>query len=335
MQHIPAQMLQMQHDMVTIRAGTAAFHDLHGHRAADHVTARQILGGGRIAFHETLALGIGQVAALAARALRDQAAGAENARRVELHELHVLVGQARPRHHAVAVAGAGVGAGAGKIAAAIAARRQDRLLALKAMDRAVVQIPGDDAAAIALRPHDQVDREIFDEKLGLIAQALLIERVQQRVARAVRGGTGALGRRLAIFLHMAAEGALIDLALVRAAEGHAEMLELDDGRHGVAAHVFDRVLVAQPVRPLDRVVHMPVPVVLAHIAERGGDATLGRDGVGAGGKHLGHARGFQARLHASQHRAQAGAAAADNDDIIGVIVSFIRLRHGISLQTRS
>src|SRR5215469_13749704 len=47
-----------------------------------------------VALHEALAFGIGQVAALAARALGDQAARAIDSGRVELDELHVLQRQA-------------------------------------------------------------------------------------------------------------------------------------------------------------------------------------------------------------------------------------------------
>ena len=65
----------------------------------------------------------------------------------------------------------------------------------------------------------------------------------------------------AVFHHVAAERPLVDLPVFGARERHAEMLELDDRRDRVAAHVFDRVLVAEPVRPLDRVVHVPAPVV--------------------------------------------------------------------------
>src|SRR3546814_12910038 len=59
--------------------------------------------------------GVGEVAALAAPALGDQAAGAVDARRVKLHELHVLQRQAGAQHHGVAVAGLRVGAGAGEV----------------------------------------------------------------------------------------------------------------------------------------------------------------------------------------------------------------------------
>src|SRR6476469_8439225 len=59
---------------------------------------------------------------------------------------------------------------------------------------------------------------------------------------------------------------------IRAAEGNAPVFQLVDGLGRVTDEVFDRVLIAEPVRPLDGVVHVPLPAVLAHVAERGGDA---------------------------------------------------------------
>src|SRR5262249_6493975 len=81
----------------------------------------------------------------------------------------------------------------------------------------------------------------------------------------------------------AAERPLIDAAVLGARERHAPVLELVDRRRRVAAQVLDRVLVAEPVGSLDGVVHVPAPVVLAHVAERGGDPALRGDGVRAGG----------------------------------------------------
>src|SRR3546814_3971375 len=70
-------------------------------------------------------------------------------------------------------------------------------LAAEAVDAAVFEAHGDDAAAdLAVRAifHDQVEREIFDEEVGVIFQRLLIERVKHRVAGAVGRRGGALHR---------------------------------------------------------------------------------------------------------------------------------------------
>ena len=122
----------------------------------------------------------------------------------------------------------------------------------------------------ALGVAHEVERHPFDEELRLRAA-----RCAGRACAASRGRCGPprsserCTGRLAEVLRVAAERALVDGAVLVAVEGHAEVLELDHhlGRH--AAHELDRVLVAQPVGALDRVVHVPVPAVLAHVAERG------------------------------------------------------------------
>jgi hypothetical protein len=97
------------------------------------------------------------------------------------------------------------------------------------------------------------------------------------------------------------------------------MLELVDRLRRVAAEIFDGVLVAEPIRSLHRVVHVPAPIVGAHIAERRGNTALRRNGVGAGGEHLGDAGGAKSSLAAADHGAQARAAGADHHHIIGMV----------------
>ena len=209
-------------------------------------------------------------------------AGAVDAGRVELDEFHVLQRQAGAQHHRIAVAGAGVRRGAGLVDPAASARRNDGHVGAEAVDRSVLETPGEQAAAGAVLVHQQVDGEILDEEARLVLEALLVERVQDRVAGAIRGGAGPIGHvALGIFGRVPAEAALIDRAGLGAAERHAEMLELDDRRDRLAAHVFDRVLVAEPVGAPDRVEHVPAPIVLFHIAERRADAALRGDGVAA------------------------------------------------------
>ena len=106
--NLGTQVLEMQMNMVLLGANAAAFANLDRHRARDDVTGSQVLGVGRVALHE----GVRQIAALAAHALGDQAAGAVDPGRVELDELHVLHGQPGAQHHAAAIAGAGVRRGA-------------------------------------------------------------------------------------------------------------------------------------------------------------------------------------------------------------------------------
>ncbi len=260
---------------------------------------------------------------------------------MELDELHILQRHARTQCHGAAIAGAGMGRGAGEIDAAIAAGGEHGDLGAEAVDAAILQRPGHDAAAGTLLVHDQVERNVFDEELGLVLERLLKQRVQDRMAGPVGGGTGALRDAFAKFRRHAAEGPLIDLAGFRAAEGHAVMLQLDHGRDGLAHHVFDGVLVAQPVRPFHRVVHMPAPIVLAHVAQRRTHAALRCHRMAAGGEHLGQAGGAQPLLGHAEGGAQARTPGTDDDDVIGVIDDVISLAvggcagcHRPSLRTR-
>ncbi len=64
------EMIEVQVDMVVALADAASLANFKRHRARDHVARRQILHRWRIALHETLALGIGEIAAFAARTPR-------------------------------------------------------------------------------------------------------------------------------------------------------------------------------------------------------------------------------------------------------------------------
>ena len=142
----------------------------------------------------------------------------------------------------------------------------------------------------------QVDREILDEELGTRFQRLLVHRVQHGVTGTVGRGTGALRGAFTVVRGHAAERALVDLALFGARKRHAPVFEFDDRRNRLTTHVLDRVLIAEPVGTLDGVVHVPAPVVLAHVGERGGNAALRRHGVAACREHLGDIGGFQTGL---------------------------------------
>src|SRR5690606_34076525 len=112
---------------------------------------------------------------------------------------------------------------------------------------------------------------------------------------------------LAVKSGHAAERPLIDLAVLGPREGHAVVLELVDRGRRFAAEIFDRVLVAEPIGALDGVVHVPTPVILAHIAERSSDAALGGNRVAACREHFRNAGGLQSRLARAERRTQPGA----------------------------
>ena len=170
----------------------------------------------------------------------------------------------------------------------------------------------------------QIERKIFDEELGVVLQALLVERVQDGVAGSVGRCTGALRHLLAIVDGLAAKGTLIDPAVVGARERNAVMFQLQHRRHRLPAHVLDGVLVAEPVGALDRVVHVEAPIVaVAHVAERGRHAALRRHGMTARREHLGDAGRLQSRRRHSERSPQSRAAGTDDHDVIAVLDDFV------------
>jgi hypothetical protein len=327
-QQFGAEMLEVQQDVILFRPDATAFVDFDGHRAAGNVASGQILGARRIALHEPLAFGVGEITAPAARSFGDQAAGTGDAGGMKLREFHILKRQPGAQRHGVAVAGADMGGGAGEIDPAIFAGRQDRAMGAKAMQRVVFHVPGQHAATNAVLVHQKVEREVFDEELGVVTQALLVERMQDGVASAVGRGTGTLRHLLAVTDGLPTKGALIDQSVPGARERHAIMFELEHRGHRLAAHIFNRVLIAEPIGTLDGVVHMEAPLVaVAHVSERGRHAALHRHGVTSGREHFCNAGRLEARRRHSQCGPKASAAVANDDDVVTMVDDFVGLRH--------
>ena len=219
-------------------------------------------------------LGVEQVGALAAGALGDQEALARQRRRVVLDHLHVHQLGADPVGHRDPVAGADQGVGGRLPDLAVAAAGEDHRLRLEELHRAVGDVAGDDAAALAVLVDRQRRAEpllVAGDLLGVLHQ-LLVEHVHDRLAGDVGDVVGAGGGG-------AAEGAGAELALLVAVEGDAEVLEVEDLLRRLAGHDFDRVLVAEVVGALDRVEGVRLPGVAG--VERRVDPALGGVGVGA------------------------------------------------------
>ena len=101
---------------------------------------------------------------------------------------------------------------------------------------------------------------------------------------------------------------------------------------GLAAHELDGVLVAEPVRALDRVVHVPVPVIFLGVAQRRGDTALRRDGMRARRENLGQHGGLESGLGQLDRGTQAGAAGTDDDRIEFANGNFmLRVLHSLQM----
>ena len=195
------------------------------------------------------------------------------------------------------------------------------------MQLAGVQAYGHDAVALAIRD-EQVDHLELVEELDLLLDAVLVKRLQDHVPGAVGGVTGALDGLFGLVVGVAAKPALADLAVGRAVKGQAHVLKVDDGVDGVAAHDVDRVLIAQEVAALDRVIGVPLPLVGFHVAERGRNAALGGAGVRARRIELGDHGGLYA-LAGVQGGHEAGSAGAHDER-----VKLMMVNHGVCLVSR-
>ena len=70
--HLRAEMVEFQQQMVGVPAATAAFLYFHSQRTRNHVTAGQVFSVRRITFHKALAILVQQIAAFAAHCFADK-----------------------------------------------------------------------------------------------------------------------------------------------------------------------------------------------------------------------------------------------------------------------
>ena len=253
--------------MIGIRPATATFLDFRRHRAGYHITAGQIFSIGCIARHKTLAVLVHQITALAAHTLGNQYTCTVHTGGMELKEFHVFQRYAGTRCHAQAVAGIDKGIGAGGKDTPCSAGGKQGGTRLQHHHFTCFNFHCGDTEDIAIFITDQIQRHPFDKEIGIGFDILLIQGMQQRMAGAVGSGTGAWYRRFAVVLHMAAKRTLVNLAVIQPVKRHAVMLEFIYHFSRIAAHILNRILIAEIVRAFHGVIHMPVPIVLVDIAE--------------------------------------------------------------------
>ena len=119
-----------------------------------------------------------------------------------------------------------------------------------------------------------------------MTEALVKKGIENDPSSMVCGITGPLHRFLTIIPGMPAEVPLGDLSFGRAAERNSHVLQLIDGSRRIFDQDLYGILVSQVVASLDGVIEIPFPMILLLIAERGGDPSLGRPGMGPRRKNL-------------------------------------------------
>jgi len=193
---------------------------------------------------------------------------------VELEELHVLERQPAAVGQGHAVAGQRVRVRRRLEDLARPARGEDDRLRPEDVDLARREVVRDDARGVHLgvgpgvvdepfRGEVVVDQQVQDVELvvelHVLLHAVLVERLQDHVARAVRGVAGAAHGGLAVLAGVAAEAALVDPAVLGPVEGQTHLLEVEDGVDGLLGQDLRGVLVDEIVAALDRVEGVPLP----------------------------------------------------------------------------
>ena len=241
---------------------------------------------------------------------------------MELVELHVLERQTLAPDDSHAVTGQGVGVGRGLVDLAEATGGEDDRLALEDVQLAGRELVGDDARGLVLAVdlgHHEVEHVELVEEVDSELDAVLVQRLKDHVTRAIGGVAGATHRRLAVLAGVTTEAALIDLAVGRAVERQAHVLEVDDRVDGLLREDLGRVLVDEVVTALDGVEGVPLPGVLFDVREGRRHTALRRTGVRARGVELGDHGGLRpgARLDGGTHARPTG---SHDDDVELVVV---------------
>ncbi len=236
---------------------------------------------------------------------------------MKLPHLDVLHREPGAQCHADAVTGIDVGVGGRGVDAPGTAGGKNRGAGFDVDRFAGFHADRDHADHGAILVFHQVNRKPFVQERRLVLQVGLEQGVQQGMAGTVRRCTGARGlATLAVVLALPSERALVDASFRGTRKRQPEMLHLENRLRPLGTHVFDRVLVADVVRSLDGVVHMPAPVIIGIVArDRTGDTALGGHGVRAGRIDLRDHRGAKARLRQLERRAHPGATATDDHAI--------------------
>ncbi len=315
-------------DVVGVRPDAPALLDLREDGPRHHVPGRQVLHRGGVALHEPLVVAVAEDPALAPGRLGQEDAELVDPRGVELEELHVLHGDAPPVEQPGPVAGEAVGVGGDlEHLAEAAAGEQDGLRAEDvevAGGLVVGDDPGHPALPAVVGEGDVEDHELVEEGDAPL-HALLVERLEDHVAGAVGRVAGPPHGGLSVVAGVAAEAPLVDPPRRGPVERQAEVLELDDGVDGLAAHDRRRRLVDEVVAPLHRVEGVPLPRVLLDVGEGGAHPALGGAGVGAGRVELRQDRGA-AVAGDFDGGPQAGATGTDDHRVVAVVVDLHRPR---------
>ena len=171
--------------------------------------------------------------------------------------------------------------------------------------------------------HQQIKCKILKIKLCPMLQSLLVKRMEHRMSGPVGGRASPHRLPFSIMRCHPAERALIDSSVFRSRKRNAVVFEFHHRIRRFPAHVLDRILITQPIRPFYGIVHMPAPIVFAHVTERSTDATLRGNGMASSGENFGDTGGRQVFRRATESCSKARPASAYHDHFVAVVNNFV------------
>ena len=110
---------------------------------------------------------------------------------MELNEFRILQRKTRTGNHSVTVTRAGVCTRTAKVSSSITTSSQDGLVGPEAVEGTIFHVECNDTNTLAIL-HDQVESKVFDEEVGVMAERLAIEGVEQGMTGTVSGSRTAV-----------------------------------------------------------------------------------------------------------------------------------------------
>ncbi len=172
--------------------------------------------------------------------------------------------------------------------------------------------------------HQDIQHQELIIKENSVLQALLIESLQNHMTCAVGSIAGTADGFPRLVVGMPAKGALGNPPIRGPRERQTVMFQVVHCLDSLTAHEFDCILITQVITTFDRIIGMPLPVILFKVSQGGADSPLGRARVGPHGMQLAYHR-YIGNLRGIQGCHQARPPGTDNYNVIGMGLDHIHL----------
>ena len=266
---VGAQVIHFEQYVVFVFTATTAFVDFHCHCTRNHVTRSQVFYCGCITLHEAFAIAVEQNTTLTAHTFSNQHARTCHTCWVELPEFHVFQRNACTRRHTQAITCIHKGIGRRSINTATTTSSKQHCFGMQDEHFTCFHFQSSHTNHVTVFITDQVQCHPFHKELGMGTNVLLVQSVQHGVTCTVGHSTSAFNRAFTMLSSVTTEWTLVDFAAFYAVKRHTHVFQFDHGFWCSTGHEFDGILVAQPVRTFYGIVHVPIPTVFLHIAQRG------------------------------------------------------------------